>query len=59
MRSEAPANSQPNTDLTDQIEVVVDPDAEPGNVLDALAELLIDLAEREARDCVPPGQTEG
>jgi hypothetical protein len=37
----------PEPDLADRLEVVVDGDATPGDVLGALAELLIDLAERD------------
>jgi hypothetical protein len=42
--------SPQSDDLADRLEVVVDPDAEPGNVLGALADLLLDLTEQEVRD---------
>jgi transposase-like protein len=36
-----------------RLQVVSDPAAPPGDVLGALADLLIDLAERDARDDTP------
>lgn len=36
------------SDLLDSIEFVVDPDAEPGDVLASLAQILVDLAQSRA-----------
>jgi hypothetical protein len=42
-----------DTDLASRLDVVVDHKAEPGDVLGALAELLLDLAERDAPEVTP------
>lgn len=54
----APADPRPADVLDGKVEFHVDPDAQPGRVVPALARLLIDLARRR-RDASPEQQHGG